>query len=111
MNRGNDLTTEPELTKPQLSEGEALIHRFYGLAQTHKEDAQELLKLLRELERLHQSIRDDFFQKALPSNRRALYSLLRDIEAEGGWPYIPRMKLQTLLDQAQDQPLPSAEEA
>jgi hypothetical protein len=33
----------------------------------------------------------------LPDNRQALYSLLRDIEAEGGWPYIERMRLQAFL--------------
>jgi hypothetical protein len=58
-----------------------------------------LLALLRTLERLHQEIRDSFFQDALPDNRQALYNLLRDIETSGGWPYIHRMKLQSLLKQ------------
>ncbi len=56
-----------------------------------------LLNLLRLLENLHQEIRDNLFQNSLPNNRQALYHLLRDIEANGGWPYIPRMKLQALL--------------
>ncbi len=62
----------------------------------------ELLELLRLLEALHQEIRDDFFQPALPTNRQALYSLLRDIELAGGWPYIPRMKLQEFLAALED---------
>jgi hypothetical protein len=57
----------------------------------------ELLAILRLLERLHQTIRDSFFQESLPDNRQALYALLRDIEASGGWPYIHRMKLQALF--------------
>ncbi|MCS6814824.1 MAG: hypothetical protein NZ772_14815 [Cyanobacteria bacterium] len=58
----------------------------------------ELLSLLRLLEALHHDIRDNLFQPALPTNRQQLYSLLRDIEQAGGWPYIPRMKLQEFLD-------------
>lgn len=57
----------------------------------------ELLALLRLLEALHQDIRDSLFQKSLPDNRQALYALLRDIESDGGWPYIHRMKLQAFL--------------
>jgi hypothetical protein len=57
----------------------------------------ELLALLRLLEALHQEIRDSLFQSSLPDNRQALYALLRDIEADGGWPYIHRMKLQEFL--------------
>lgn len=67
------------------------------VAETHQGDQLALLGLLRTLEALHQEIRDGLFQEVLPTNRQALYSLLRDIEAEGGWPYIPRMKLQALL--------------
>jgi hypothetical protein len=37
------------------------------------------------------------FQVSLPDNRQALYALLKDIESQGGWPYIERMKLQSLL--------------
>ena len=57
----------------------------------------KLLELLRTIEALHREIRDDLFQQSLPDNRQALYALVRDIEAKGGWPYIHRMKLQTLL--------------
>ncbi|HEY9845369.1 MAG TPA: hypothetical protein V6D03_04160 [Candidatus Caenarcaniphilales bacterium] len=68
------------------------------LAQNHKNDTSALLNLLRMLEALHREIRDELFQETLPTNRRALYTLLRQIEVEGGWPYIPRMKLKSLLD-------------
>ena len=61
-------------------------------------DAIALLALLRTLEALHREICDLHFQPALPNNRQALYALLRDIESEGGWPYIPRMKLQAVLN-------------
>ncbi|ALF55005.1 hypothetical protein ACX27_22750 [Nostoc piscinale CENA21] len=56
-----------------------------------------LLTLLRQLEYLHRSIRDGAFQDSLPDNRQQLYSLLKDIESEGGWPYIERMRLHTFL--------------
>lgn len=58
----------------------------------------ELLSLLRVLEYLHREIRDGLFRDSLPENRQQLYALLRDIEVNGGWPYIQRMKLRSLLD-------------
>lgn len=94
----------------QASEMQQLTSRMYTLAQNQKEDALVLLSLLREIEKLHQAIRDDFFQAALPNNRQGLYALLRDIEAQGGWPYIARLKLQVLLDQIQaENPLPEVD--
>ncbi|MBD2342990.1 hypothetical protein [Anabaena subtropica] len=56
-----------------------------------------LLQLLRQLEQLHREIRDGTFQESLPNNRQQLYALLKDIESEGGWPYIERMRLQAFL--------------
>ncbi|NEQ43888.1 MAG: hypothetical protein F6K00_10155 [Leptolyngbya sp. SIOISBB] len=61
----------------------------------------ELLALLRLLEQLHSQIRDDWFQASLPTNRQRLYALLRDIEVNGGWPYIQRMRLHTLVKELQ----------
>lgn len=55
-----------------------------------------LLGLLRLLEALHREICEQEFRPALPDTRRALYSFLREIESEG-LPYIPRMRLKTLL--------------
>lgn len=68
-----------------------------AIAQSHEGNSRALLALLRMIESLHREIRDGLFQQSLPTNRQALYALLRDIEAEGGWPYIHRMKLQSLL--------------
>lgn len=67
------------------------------VAQSHQDNMLALLKLLRMLESLHREIRDDLFQETLPTSRQALYTLLRNIETEGGWPYIPRMKLRLFL--------------
>ncbi len=72
------------------------------LANRQKGDSIALLALLRMLEHLHREIRDTLFQDSLPDNRQALYRLLRNIEAAGGWPYIHRLKLQALLLRLQD---------
>lgn len=68
-------------------------------AQSSRGDMEKLLALLRALEVMHREIRDGLFQEALPNNRQALHRLLREMESEGGWPYIPRMRLQTILQQ------------
>jgi hypothetical protein len=67
------------------------------LAVDHQNQTDELLAILRTLEELHRHIREDFFQPALPQSRHSLYSLLMEIESQGGWPYIERMRLQDLL--------------
>lgn len=72
-----------------------------SLANHHQGDSLKLLALLRTLESLHQEVRENSFQAALPDNRQALYSLLKDMESSGGWPYIHRMKLQFFLSQLQ----------
>ncbi len=56
-----------------------------------------LLSILRNLEFVHRQIRVSLFQDSLPDNRQKLYFLLRDIEEQGGWPYIERMKIKDLL--------------
>lgn len=66
-------------------------------AKQHQHQSLELLALLRLLESLHKEIRDGLFQESLPDSRQALYAFLRDIESEGGWPYIHRMRLQAFL--------------
>lgn len=72
----------------------AVVH---DAAQSCQGDVTSLLKLLRQLEQLHRDIRDSSFQESLPNNRQQLYALLKDIESEGGWPYIERMRLQGFL--------------
>ena len=69
-----------------------------ALAQSCQGDSLALLALLRCLEALHRKIREGVFQESLPDSRHGFHDLLKDIESEGGWPYIERMKLQTLLN-------------
>lgn len=66
-------------------------------AQARQGDSVALLALLRLLEQHHRDICETLFRDSLPSNRHTLYTLLRDIEVHGGWPYIQRMKLRSLL--------------
>ena len=77
---------------------QTLAHAIEQAALTRRGDEISLLQLLRLLEALHGSIRDSWFQEALPTNRQRLYALLRDIEVSGGWPYIQRMRLRSLLN-------------
>ncbi|WP_448603267.1 hypothetical protein [Thermoleptolyngbya sp.] len=83
---------------------EAIAQRVQETAKSSEGDSVALLRLLRLLEKLHQEIRDTMFQDTLPKNRHSLYALLRDMEAEGGWPYISRMKLRSLLQHLLDEP-------
>ena len=93
MNRDNDLNLEQLQVKLQ-----ALTADIRCLADSYKGDSLALLTLLRALEHCHRAIREDFFQSSLPDSRHALYSLLKDIEEAGGWPYIERMKLRSLME-------------
>ncbi|AFZ35197.1 hypothetical protein Sta7437_1632 [Stanieria cyanosphaera PCC 7437] len=68
-----------------------------SLAETNQEDLLFLLSLLRTLELIHRQIRTEMFEPALPNSRNQLYHLVKDIEEQGGWPYIERMKLKDLL--------------
>lgn len=86
---------EPESKLPP--DFRAIVEAVNTSAQNCSGDCLKLLALLRLLEGLHREICDGLFQASLPTNRHALYTLLRDIETEGGWPYIHRMKLQSLL--------------
>lgn len=90
----------------QLSvELQAIATAVYALAKSCQGDSLALLALLRCLEGLHREIRDGIFQESLPDNRQALYKLLKDIETEGGWPYIERMKLQSFLENLSAEPV------
>ncbi|MBD2136148.1 hypothetical protein H6F32_00795 [Anabaena sp. FACHB-1237] len=72
-------------------------------SQSCQGDVMALLNLLRHLEKLHKEIRDGLFQESLPDNRQRLYSLLKNMESQGGWPYIERMRLQALLVKFSDE--------
>lgn len=80
-------------------------------AQKRVKDCEALLSLLRQLEDLHRDIRETLFQESLPTNRQHLYYLLRDIEINGGWPYIKRMKLAELRKSLEDALETSADSA
>lgn len=82
----------------------AIAQQIYQVAESYRGDGIALLGLLRLLEQLHRDIRDDFFQETLPQNRHQLYSLLRDIEAEGGWPYISRIRLREFITHLEESP-------
>ncbi|MGB3238603.1 MAG: hypothetical protein WBB29_09920 [Geitlerinemataceae cyanobacterium] len=95
----NASTDSQELDIPSFeTQIEAISIRVRETAERSSGDTTSLLALLRTLEELHRTVRDLHFQPALPNNRQALYALLRDIESQGGWPYIPRMKLQAFLN-------------
>ena len=90
----NNQNLEPDSPDGSL---ENLSSAVRQLANAHQGDSLKLLALLRTLESLHQEVRETSFQSALPDSRQALYTLLKDIEASGGWPYIHRMRLQSFL--------------
>ncbi|MFP4134737.1 MAG: hypothetical protein ACLFQP_09440 [Halothece sp.] len=80
-------------------ETERVKNLVLEIAKDHEGDGPALLALLRVLEALHWQVREKFFHPALPETRQELYQLLRNIEENGGWPYIERMKLRSLLTQ------------
>lgn len=96
---GKDL--EAEQSRPGL---QAIAEAVRSEALICQGDSLALLALLRTLESLHREIHDGFFQPSLPVSRQALYSLLKDIETSGGWPYIPRLRLRSLLEKFLDDP-------
>jgi hypothetical protein len=85
---------EPDSLKKQL---EDISQKVLSLPPQHQGQIDELLLILRTLEQLHRDIRQQWFEPALPKTRQDLYHLLREIEETGGWPYIERMKLQSIL--------------
>ena len=96
---GNEFWRGPEGDKvsEQSAELQRLKHDIQRIAESCHGDTLALLAVLRTLEEVHVQIRDGLFQPSLPNNRQKLYALLRDIELDGGWPYIPRMKLKRLM--------------
>lgn len=91
-NDQNSLLTD---LSPKL---QAITIAVQAATQTCQDDVIAILTLLRKLEDLHREIRDGIFQDSLPDNRQKLYALLKDMESQGGWPYIERMRLQAFLE-------------
>ncbi len=81
----------------------AIAELVQTVAQRYGGNSIALLALLRILEASHREICDGPFRDALPESRHQLYSFLKDMEAEGGWPYIPRMKLRSLISWLDEQ--------
>jgi hypothetical protein len=90
-----DTTLTEELSE-NLDEIES---KAQAIAAQCEGNAPALLALLRTLESLHREICTHQFQDALPNNRQALYAFLKDMESQGGWPYIPRLRLRSFLEQ------------
>jgi ABC-type transporter Mla subunit MlaD len=106
MNTDRNSSSSSELKSAGLSSSLAtdsiddlnkIANEIHNIADRDRTDPVALLQLLRTLEHLHREIQQDYFQAALPNSRQALYTLLRDIEENGGWPYIQRWKLQALF--------------
>lgn len=96
----NDRSSDTEKLASKLA---TITTTVYDAVESCQKNSIAILALLRQLEQLHREIRDGAFQETLPENRQQLYSLLKDIESEGGWPYIERMKLQAFLGKLQQQ--------
>jgi hypothetical protein len=86
------LSNETDARLSQLLEG------IQQLADELGDQPEAQLTLLRRLEQLHRTIQDGPFRSGLPSDRNALFNLLRQMESSGGWPYIPRLQLRTFMD-------------
>jgi hypothetical protein len=106
MKADKDLASTPQLVTNGLPSSPAtesmnhldeIVNSIHQIADRDRADPIALLMLLRTLEQLHREIQQGYFQSALPNSRQSLYALLRDIEENGGWPYIQRWKLQELL--------------
>jgi hypothetical protein len=106
MNKDQDSSLPSKLESSSLLSSDAttsiadlaeIATEIHHIADRDRDDPIALLHLLRTLEQLHHEIQQGYFQSALPDSRQALYALLRDIEENGGWPYIQRWKLHELF--------------
>jgi hypothetical protein len=77
---------------------DSLLNQVASLADELTEQPEGLLALLRQLEQMHRTIQDGPFRTSLPADRDHLFTLLREMEQSGGWPYIPRLQLRTFMD-------------
>ena len=75
-----------------------LLDAIRTLAEELDGNPEQLLLLLRDLERLHRDLQDGPFRQSLPEDRQKLFTLLQGMERNGGWPYIPRLQLRTFID-------------
>jgi hypothetical protein len=96
MNIDKNLSSPSDRLDDSLTSLTAISSDILAIADRSSDDVLALLHLLRTLEQLHHQIQADYFQAVLPDSRQSLYALLREIEENGGWPYIQRFKLQAL---------------
>jgi hypothetical protein len=89
---------EPENYSNPVHATEAICQELLAIAEQQSGNSITLLAMLRQLEAVHRQICEDHFYATLPERRRDLYNVLRDIEENGGWPYIARPKLRFILD-------------
>jgi hypothetical protein len=82
----------------------AIAETVNALVKRSDGSSTEILQILRFLEALHRQVCEEHFLPTLPTRRRTLYNLLREIDAEGGWPYIPRMQIRALLTHLEADP-------
>ena len=68
------------------------------LAEELRGNPEALLTLLRELDALHRYVHDGPFSQSIPEKLQKLLTLLKGMEKNGGWPYIPRLQLRTFID-------------
>ena len=76
----------------------AMLDQVRDLADEQPGQPDQLLLILRELERLHRDLQDGSFRRTLPEDRLKLFTFLQSMERDGGWPYIPRLQLRTFID-------------
>ncbi len=100
------MTQKPEKMDNLDASLNKIGQELWALAENHQDDSLFLLCLLRNLEEIHRKIRTEMFEPSLPQTRNALYQLVRDIEEKGGWPYVERMKLRSLLQNLETQITP-----
>ena len=86
------------LSTAQQQRLDGALQELQALASELNGQPEGLLTLLRQLEQVHRTLQDGAFRSSLPSDRGALFSLLRSMEQSGGWPYIPRLQLRTFMD-------------
>lgn len=96
----NNTPLDSETLQSQL---QSVSETIKSISMKLEGDSIALLAVLRTLEHSHWEIREGLFREALPDNRQKLYHLLREIESEGGWPYIPRVPLRSLYNQLSQQ--------
>ena len=90
----DSLMANVSLDPADVTQLQELIGQIQQMAVRYDGQCDQLLSLLRVIEALHRNIREELFQPALPTSRHELFSLLRDIETAGGWPYIYRLKIE-----------------